>query len=235
MKAQCVIADDEPLAVQLLSKYVKEAGSLELVSTCANAVEVVSFLHRQPIDLLFLDIQMPKLNGLELLKILNPAPAVIITTAHREYALDGYEFDVVDYLIKPISFERFLSSVEKFYKRTSPKTSLTTTTSSPDIEKWVFLHSGTKTYQIKESDIIFIESLKDYIRLHLVGSKKVLIKYRISQLEEKLSTDFIRIHKSYIIHKHKVTVFSNQAVELGIITLPVGGLYRSSIEKAFIK
>ncbi len=234
MNATCLIVDDEPLANQLLQKHVHESGLLELSGSCSNAMEASAFLRVNKVDLLFLDIQMPKLTGIELLRMLKPAPAVIFTTAYRDYALDGYELDIVDYLLKPISFERFMASVEKFYRRWANGITedVSNNHSSPQA---LLLQSGTKTYQVNEADIVFIESFKDYVQLHFTDGKKLMIKYKIGQLELELSANFIRIHKSYIVRKNRITVFGNQSVELGDISVPVGNHYKSFLEQLLKK
>ncbi len=208
---------------------------LELSGSCTNAMEASTFLRNHKVDLLFLDIQMPKLTGIKLLKILKPAPAVIFTTAYRDYAMEGYELDIVDYLLKPINFERFLASVEKFYRRWNTSVVENVTMQPLLSQKFLKLQSGTKTYQIDEATIVFIESFKDYIQLYFTDGKKLMIKYRIGQLENELSSDFLRVHKSYIIHKKMITVFSNQSIELGNFSVPVGNHYKGFVEELLRK
>lgn len=234
MNAKCLIVDDEPLAIQLLQKHVHESGLLELSGSCSNAMEASAFLRIHKVDLLFLDIQMPKLTGIELLRMLKPAPAVIFTTAYRDYALDGYELDIVDYLLKPISFERFMASVEKFYRRWNNNV-IEDLSNSHSAPQQLLLQSGTKTYQVNEADIVFIESFKDYIQIHFTDGKKLMIKYKIGQLELELSANFLRVHKSFIVHKNRITVFGNQSIELGDISVPVGNHYKSFLEQLFKK
>lgn len=235
MNATCLIVDDEPLAIQLLQKHVYESGLLELKGSCAHAMEASAFLRTNKVDLIFLDIQMPKLTGIELLRMLKPAPAVIFTTAYRDYAMEGYELDIVDYLLKPISFERFMASVEKFYRRWNNGAIEDAVNTLALSQKLLLLQSGTKTYQVNEADIIFIESLKDYIQLHFTDGKKLMIKYKIGQLEQDLSSDFLRVHKSYIVHKNRITVFSSQTIELGGIFVPVGNHYKRFVEELLKK
>lgn len=235
MNATCLIVDDEPLAIQLLQKHIHESGMLELCGSCAHAMEASTFLRTNKVDLLFLDIQMPKLTGIELLRMLKPAPAVIFTTAYRDYAMEGYELDIVDYLLKPISFERFMASVAKFYKRWNDSSIEDATINLSLPRKLLQLQSGTKTYQVSEADIVFIESFKDYIQLHFIDGKKLMIKYRIGQLEHELSSDFLRVHKSYIVHKSRITIFSSQAIELGSFTVPVGNHYKGFVEELLKK
>lgn len=235
MNARCLIVDDEPLAIQLLQKHIQESGLLALSGSCTHAMEASSFLRTNKVDLLFLDIQMPKLTGIELLRMLKPAPAVIFTTAHREYAMEGYELDIVDYLLKPISFERFMAAVEKFYRRRNNSAADASANQQQQPQKLLQLQSGVKIYQINEADIVFIESFKDYIQLHFMDGKKRMIKYKIGQLENELSSDFLRVHKSFIVHKNRITVYSNQSVELGSILVPVGNHYKPFVEQLIKK
>lgn len=235
MNATCLLVDDEPLAIQLLQKHIHDAGMLELIGSCTHAMEASTFLRTHKVDLVFLDIQMPKLTGIELLRMLKPAPAVIFTTAHRDYAMEGYELDIVDYLLKPISFERFMASVEKFYRRWNKGVPENIAAHPVSSQKLLRLQSGTKTYQVDEANIVFIESFKDYIQLYFADGKKLMIKYRIGQLEHELSSDFLRVHKSYIIHKKMITVFSNQSIELGSFSVPVGNHYKGFVEELLKK
>ncbi|MBO9561500.1 MAG: response regulator transcription factor [Niastella sp.] len=232
MKTSCLIVDDEPLAQQLLQKHVQEAGSLELAGACRNAMEASVFLHAHPVDLLFLDIQMPKLTGLEWLRLLKDPPLVIITTAHREYALEGYSLDVVDYLLKPITFDRFMAAVEKFFRRKQPCLP-SARQEQPAITAASFLlKSGGKTYQLIADQIVYIESVRDYVQFYFDNGKKLLLKYKIGDLETELPPHFIRVHKSFIVHKGKVTAFTATMIELGAYTVPVGNNYKAMMENA---
>lgn len=234
MKATCLIVDDEPLAVQLLKKHVSEMDNLLLVGTCSNAVEASSFLKQHRVELLFLDIQMPRITGIDFLKALQSPPAVIITTAHREYALEGYDLDIVDYLLKPITFERFLASVERFWRKSqnNNRTPLADVTVSGDI--YLSIKSGTKIYQFNESEIVYIESIRDFIQIHFIQEKKLMIKYRISEIEGKLSANFIRVHKSYIVNKKRITTLSANTIEMGKMIIPVGERFKTEVER-FLK
>jgi two-component system LytT family response regulator len=231
VKATCLIVDDEPLAVQLLKKHVSEMDNLLLAGTCSNAVEASSFLKQHPVELLFLDIQMPRITGIDFLKALQSPPAVIITTAHREYALEGYDLDIIDYLLKPISFERFLAAVERFWRRSrnNNRTVMADAMVTGDI--YLSIKSGTKIYQFNEREIIYIESIRDFIQIHFMNEKKLMLKYRISKIEAELSGNFIRIHKSYIVNKKSITTLAANIIELGKISLPVGERFKLSIER----
>ncbi|RNL86293.1 DNA-binding response regulator [Sinomicrobium pectinilyticum] len=230
MKATCVIADDEPLAVQLLQQYLHELGTLHLIGTCSSAMEVINMLRRNQVDLLFLDIQMPKLTGIELLKILKNPPAVIITTAHREYALEGYDLDVVDYLLKPITFDRFIAAVERYYTRKKTSLNDSLTVSLSPAENLLLLKLGSKSQQINTQAVLYLESLKDHIKIHFEHGKKLIVKYKISQLENELPSEFIRVHKSFIVNSRKVTVFSASQLEIGDICIPVGHSYKTTVK-----
>ena len=232
MKATCLIADDEPFAVQLLQKYITDSGLLVLSGTCSTALEVSAFLNQKRVDLLFLDIEMPKISGIELLKILKDPPAVIITTAYREYAIQGYEFEIIDYLLKPITFERFLAAIEKFNRRRRTQNQ-SPTQAEEKSEKYIKVKSGVKIYQLNQDDILYLESSKDFVQINLINGKKLLIKYKLGQLENELAANFLRIHKSFIVNKNRVTVFYSTHLELDKVILPIGSSYRPKVEQIF--
>ena len=223
MKASCLLVDDEPLAIQLLRKHVQEFDTLQLVGSCTNAVEAMTFLQQYSVDLLFLDIQMPKLTGLEMLKALKNPPAVIITTAYREYAMEGYDLDVVDYLLKPITFIRFSQAIDKYFRLHRKRESVA---QDPTKEKTVSIKSGAKTYQLAESEILFVESIRDYVKLHKVDGSSLLLKYKISQLDQDLSDSFIRVHKSFLVNKNKISSYTAAEIEIGAAVIPIGAQYK---------
>lgn len=223
MKASCLLVDDEPLAIQLLQKHVQEFGTLQLAGTCTNAVEAMAFLQQYSVDLLFLDIQMPKLTGLEMLKALKNPPAVIITTAYREYAMEGYDLDVIDYLLKPITFIRFSQAIDKYFRLHRKRESIL---QDPTKEKTVFIKSGTKTYQLAESEILYVESIRDYVKLHKVDGSTLLLKYKISQLDQDLSDSFIRVHKSFLVNQNKISSYTSAEIEIGPAVIPIGAQYK---------
>ena len=245
MNIRCVIVDDEPLALDVLESYIEKIDHLELVARLENAIEAFNLINREEIDLLFLDIQMPRLSGIELLKNINASPKVIFTTAYRDYALQGYELDVADYLLKPISFDRFLKSVNKVSRMLDDQSlsqnyPLLPETSVPPPgnhtqsyeEAFIYLKADKKMVKILLKDILYIESLKDYIRVKTIG-RSVTAYQRISYMEEKLPEDrFLRIHRSFIIAKDKVDAYSTPFVEIGDVTLPIGRNYRNEVLKA---
>lgn len=235
MSIRCVIVDDEPLAIEILQSYVERVDSLELVETCSNAVKAFDVLKKEKIDLLFLDIQMPKLTGIEFLKALNPAPKVIFTTAYREYAVESYELSVVDYLLKPIAFDRFLMAINKVVVNESVNeiaVDYATSRSSDEGDPFLFLKVDRKMVKVYLKEITFIESLKDYVRVKMEDGKEVVSLQKISYLEKKLPADcFQRVHKSYIVSIKKIEAYSNSAIEVGGTEIPIGRSYKSEVMK----
>lgn len=235
MKTRCLIVDDEPLARKLLQTHIEQLEQLELAGQCPNAIKASEMLRTTEVDLLFLDIKMPQLTGIDFLKTLKKPPAVIFTTAYREYALEGYELDVVDYLLKPITFDRFFKAIEKYHLRTSSKESGQKVI-NPQQESFIYIKTGNKFNKIDTNDIIYIESIKDYIVIHLEKKEKLTAKYKISDLEEDLKgKNFLRIHRSFIINTHRITAFTNQDVELGSTELPIGNSYKEYVMKLLKK
>ena len=231
MIASCVIVDDEPLARNLMTDYVRKVPSLHLVAACANAMDAMEVLRKQPVDILFLDIQMPEITGITFLKVLQKRPLVIFTTAYSEYALEGYELDVVDYLLKPITLDRFLKAVDKALLRlqTPPATvAVTTSEQKPD---FVFVKDGTRMVKIMLDDILYVEGMKDYVTIH-TREKKITSLQRMKALEEQLPSDkFIRIHHSYIIALKAIDVVHKNEVQIGQALLPVSDSYKKAFRE----
>lgn len=233
MKTRCIVVDDEPLAVDILTSYVDKLDSLELVGSMNNAIEAFNFLAENEVDLIFLDIQMPKITGLDLLKNLSKKPQVIFTTAYREYALDGYELDIIDYLLKPISFDRFLRSVNRYIQRTTPEKKSPTDAfiqqEATSGDAFIYLKANKKMVKVYLKDILYIESLKDYIRVK-TDQKSVVTYQRISFMEEKLPADmFLRIHRSFITSLSKIEAFCGHFVEVNGKEIPIGRNYRQNV------
>lgn len=226
----CIIVDDEPLAREVLESFVERIDGLELLASCDNAIKAFDILKKESVDLVFLDIQMPKLNGIDFLKVLDPIPNVIFTTAYREYAIESYELNVIDYLLKPISFQRFLMAVNK-----AMNGGLKETTELPPPDElrsdapYIFLKADRKMVKVYLKDILYIESLKDYVRIKL-PQKDVVSLQKISFLEQKLPEDcFIRIHRSFIVPIKKIEAFSNNVIEVGGSELPIGRNYKEKV------
>jgi DNA-binding LytR/AlgR family response regulator len=226
MKLKCIIVDDEPLAIEIIESYVDRLDDIEVVATCNNALKAFEIVQKQQVDLIFLDIQMPKLTGIDFVKTLKNPPKIILTTAYRDYALESYELEVVDYLLKPISFERFLVALQKVYKF-DPKVE----NEDPlmDDEAYIFLKADKKMVKVMLSDILFIESQKDYIRIN-TAEKDIISHQKISYLEEKLPEEcFIRIHRSFIVPIRKIESYSASAIEVPGKELPIGRLYKNKV------
>ncbi|MCW5909512.1 MAG: response regulator transcription factor [Cyclobacteriaceae bacterium] len=238
MKLNCIIIEDEPLARNLLADYVSKVPTLNLVQAFGNPLEALEVLREQPVDILFLDVQMPQLTGISLLKVLQNKPMVVLTTAYSEYALEGYELDVADYLLKPVTFERFLKAVDKVTQRLAGegKTVVVSEVTAPG---FVFVKDGTKSVKVQLDDILYVEGLKDYVTIHTPGQKIVTLQ-RMKTLEEQLPADkFIRIHNSFIVAVKAIDVVHKNEVQIGQASLPIGDTYRKAfrdfIEKHHIQ
>lgn len=233
MSIKCLIVDDEPPAREVLKRYVEEMPGLELCGECGNAIQALGFLQQQAIDLIFLDIRMPQLSGVDFLKSLKNTPKVIFTTAYSEYALEGYELDVVDYLMKPVRFERFLKAVNKAF----PLQGHTPVALEPAPEKekraesFVYFRADRKMVKVLLSDILYIESMKDYVKV-ITDSHSIITKQSISSVETMLpEKKFIRTHRSFIVSVDKIKSFTNELIEIGKTEIPIGKLYRNTVLK----
>ena len=229
MKITCIIVEDEPLGMSLMENHVAKVPYLELKGSFSDPVKAIAFLRENTVDLMFSDIQMPGVTGISLLKIVQNLPLVIFTTAYSEYALEGYDLDVVDYLIKPISFERFLKSVEKAAQRLN-KTAPAPTTEEAR-EDYIFVKDGTRYMRVDLSDIRYIEGLKDYVALHVPG-KKIVSLQTMKSLEALLPRNrFIRIHNSYIVALQAIDSVDKEKVQIGNIFLPVSDSYKKGLKE----
>lgn len=232
-KIRCLVVDDEPPAQDVLKKYVLSVQSLELVGTCSDAVEALNFIQQHPVDLIFLDIQMPQILGTDFLRTLKKAPKVIFTTAFRKFAIEGFELDAVDYLLKPISFERFLKAVNKVMDASlNGVLSLEKEEQNKfALDNHIYLRSDRKMIKVAIADIIYIESIKDYIKV-VATTGTVITKQSISAIEDTLPKEmFIRIHRSYIVALNKIESYSNELIWLGSAELPISRMYRHEVGK----
>jgi two-component system, LytTR family, response regulator len=233
-KIICLLVDDEPPALEILKSYIASVSSLELAGTCNDAVEALNVLSEQNIDLLFLDIQMPHLLGTDLIRTLKNPPKVIFTTAYRKFAIEGFELDAVDYLLKPISFERFLKAVNKVME-TSLKL-IDNNDNNPgqqnnSYDAFINLRADRKNVKIMLNDILYIESLKDYIKV-VTKTRNIVTKQSISSLEEALpKNNFVRIHRSFIVAINKIESFTSDTIEMAKNELPISRMYRNEVEK----
>jgi DNA-binding LytR/AlgR family response regulator len=234
-KFRCLLVDDEPPALEILRTYIAATPALTIAGECHHALAAFQFIQAQPVDLLFLDIQMPRLLGTEFLKALPSPPKVIFTTAYRDYAVDGFELGAVDYLLKPYSLERFLRAVHKvldLQPKNLPATEKEILHATG--EKFLYVRSDRKMVKVMVDEILYIESLKDYLRI--VTSKQVITKQTITAIEETLPEgEFMRIHRSFIVAVNKIDSFHQNAVFIGKTELPVGPLYRLEVMKRLTK
>lgn len=231
MIIKCLIVDDEPPAREIIRRYIEEMPTLELVAECANAIQAFTVLQQQPVDLLFLDIRMPQLNGNDFLKTLKNPPKVIFTTAYTEYALEGYELDVVDYLMKPIPFDRFLKAVNKAFQHAAAKQEGLQVNEDKKSESFVYFRSDRKMVKVMLQDILYIESMKDYIKI-ITAAGTIITKQSISSVEAMLpEKDFVRVHRSYIVSLDKIKTFTTELIELEKSEIPIGKLYRNGVLK----
>jgi DNA-binding LytR/AlgR family response regulator len=234
---RCLIVDDEPPAREIIRRYVQEIPMLQLMGECANAIQVLTILQQQQIDLLFLDIRMPQLNGTDFIKTLQHPPKVIFTTAFSEYALEGYELDVVDYLMKPIRFDRFLKAVNKAFPLNNASTALKPVVSGITEEKknesFVYFRADRKMVKVMLDDILYIESMKDYIKVN-TRQGVIITKQSISSVEAMLPGKlFVRTHRSFIVSINKIKSFTNELVEIDKTDIPIGKLFRNGVMKVF--
>jgi DNA-binding LytR/AlgR family response regulator len=224
MPIKCLIIDDEKLARDLLTDYLQKVPDLELVDTCSNALSAQSALSLHDIDLIFLDIQMPHLSGIDFLKTLRHPPLVILTTAYSEYALEAFDFDVVDYLLKPIVFERFFQAIGKVRNRLSISpvpTPINVQETPIDKPDFIFIKADNLIHKIAFQDILYIESLREYVRIH-TQDKRIVFRQALSELVHELpATQFTRIHRSYIINIHHINNIEGNMVRIGQVTLAI--------------
>lgn len=231
MKTKCLIVDDEPLSIKLIKSHLNNLEDFVIVGEARNAISALNIIENQQIDLIFLDVNMPKITGIDLLKSLQIRPKVILISAHQEYALDGFELDVIDFLLKPISFDRFLRAVNKFKMMNQNDHSKGIKPDYTEINNILSIRDNKKVYNIKFDDIQFIESMREYVKFHL-DQETILIKCALSKLEDNLPNDiFIRIHKSYIVPIKKVKVVSATHVEIEKRRIPIGRNFKSNTVK----
>jgi len=238
MKINCIAIDDEPLALDKIREYIKRIGYLNLIDCFDNAIDAIDFMKSNKVDLIFLDIQMDELTGIQMLESIHEKPKIILTTAYDEYALKGYELDVCDYLLKPIPFQRFLQACEKVYDQMYPPRRPDISIPESGSEKtqgYFFVKNGSVTQRINFDDILFVEGMKDYLRIY-TSKEKVMTLLSFKKLEEVLPADlFMRIHKSYLISLNKIESIERSHVKIAGESLPVGDSYRREFFKVIDK
>ncbi len=229
MKTKCLIVDDEPLAIEVIENHLSKIEQLELVGTCKNAFEVYNFLQENKVDLLFLDIHMPEMKGTDLIKNLKNPPKVILTTAYREYALESYELNVLDYLLKPISFDRFMQAINKYFDSATASSDISFHANKAKDDSFIYVREKNQVHKILTSKIKFIESISDYVKIHS-STQKITIRYTISSIEKMLSdVEFIRIHRSFIINKKYITKFTAHSIFIEEKEFPIGPSYKKEV------
>ena len=229
---RCIAVDDEPLALELLEDNISKVPYLQLVATCSNAMEAIKVLQEQTVDLIFLDIQMPGLTGLQFIQSLNERPMIILITAYEKFALEGFNYDVVDYLVKPVSLNRFVKACNKAWElyQLKVKSKEPAAGKSPD---YIFVNADYSLLKVVIDDIMWVEGLKDYIKIHIRNSSKpVITRMTMKSVEELLPTNrFIRIHKSYIAAMDFITAIRKTTVMIGSLELPVSDTYQEKLMK----
>lgn len=234
MTIRCLAIDDEMLALDLIEDNIKKVPFLELVQKCRSALEAMEVMRNQQIDLLFLDIQMPDISGIQLLKSLHHKPMVIFTTAFSKYATEGYDLDVVDYLLKPYSFERFLKAVHKVQEYLDLRDRAAGQPNAREMvgsDGFLFVKADYKLYKINLKDILYVEGLKDYVKIY-ISEKPIITQMSMKTLEEKLpSRDFIRVHRSFIVAFNKIDFIQKQMLTIGNKEIPISEHYRDQLFK----
>ncbi len=233
-KIKCLVIDDEPPARDIIKKYIAGVDLLQLSGESSNAVETLSFLQNNAVDLLFLDIKMPHILGTSFLRTLKNPPKVIFTTAFRKYAVEGFDLNAVDFLLKPISFDRFLQAVNKVMElniNVAPNANSLNETAPDQSHPFLYFRADRKMVKVFLDDILFIESLKDYIKV-VTTTKVIISKQAISSLEEMLPKDsFIRVHRSYIIAINKIDSYNTDSIEIAKTEIPIGRLFRHDVNR----
>ena len=221
MRLRCLLIDDEPPALKVLANYISNINGLEIVGQCKNAIEALNILHEKTVDVIFL--------GTEFLKSLSNPPKVIFVTAYRDYAVEGYELDAVDYLVKPVSFERFIKAISKV-NRLMGRESLTASTHKQTSEPFVYLKVDRDMKKVFLNEILYIESWKDYVKLYLSNGKTLLVKQSISSMEMLLSDHkFLRVHRSFMVSLNKISGYNGISVQLETTEIPIGRLYKQTV------
>jgi DNA-binding LytR/AlgR family response regulator len=224
----CIIIEDEPLAIEIMQDYIQQIPFLALKGICTDAIAALEILNTTRIDLIFLDLHLPKLKGFDFLNVLGNRPKIIITTAYHEYALKSYEYDVVDYLLKPIEFNRFLTAVNKLsaidQERKDPSVGFSSDRTT------FFFNVGKKKVKVYEDEILLVESQKEYIKI-VTASKTLLTKFQLTALEELLSPQqFIRVHRSFIVAKNKIEAYNQNEIDIAGKVIPIGRNYKELVQ-----
>jgi len=226
---QCILVDDEPIAREILESHLSKIESLKVVCSCKSALEAFNAINSNNIDLIFLDINMPEISGLSFVKSINKDIKIIFTTAYREYAIEGFDLQAVDYLLKPISFNRLLQAINKYTNENRVLDHKESKQIIEDHNDFIFVRSDRKMIKINFTDILFIESLSDYIKIH-VKDKTIITRETISNIEAKLpQKDFMRTHRSFIVSLANIESFTNEYIEIGMSEIPISRSYKETV------
>ena len=230
MKMRCLLVDDEPPALKVLESHINNISYLEIAGKCHNAIEAIDVLRQKDVDVIFVDIKMPKLLGTEFIRNLSHPPKIIFVTAYREYAVEGFELDAVDYLVKPVSFERFVKAITRLRRTMGQPVTYEAHEYKSNPEAFVYLKVDKDMQRILVEDILYLESWKDYTKLYLAAGKYLLVRHSISSLELLLSEHkFLRVHRSYLVSLLKITGYNGVHVKLKEDEIPIGRLYKQHV------
>lgn len=230
MKLRCLLIDDEAPALKVLQSHISNTIGLEIVASCNSAVEATVVLHEKQVDLVFLDIKMPKLIGTNFLRSLTSPPKVVFVTAYREYAAESYDLDAVDYLVKPVSFERFLKAVSKVKRLLGQEVPAMSDEYIRNAEAFIYLKVDKAMQKVLINEILYVESWKDYVEVFLSTGKHFLVKQSISSVENILSEHrFLRVHRSYIISLEKMSGYNHSCIQIGAKEIPIGRSYKQKV------
>lgn len=233
MKIRCIVIDDEPLAIEILESYIEKIPYVELVGKFSNGIEALQYLKANKVDLIFLDIQMPEITGIQLMKILDNPPLTIFTTAYDNYAIKSYELDAVDYLLKPIEFDRFLKAIEKSWKRLErgQPTEITRTEPMQSKEPYIFLKTEHRVQRVEIADILYIEGMKNYLRVVTKTSKIMTLQNFKSICELLPNSQFIRVHKSFVVAVDKIDSVERGRIRIDKQIIPIGDTYKKEFDQ----
>jgi DNA-binding LytR/AlgR family response regulator len=226
----CIIVDDEPIAREILENHLNRIHNINIIGSCKNAVEAFNMINSNNIDLIFLDINMPEISGLSFARSINKNIKIIFTTAYREYAVDGFDLKAVDYLLKPISFERLFQAVHKYESESFPVESDTGKEIGPELSDFFFVRSDRKMIKINFSELSYIESLADYVKIH-VKDKTVITRETITSIEARLpQNEFLRVHRSFIVSINKIDSFTHEFIEIDKKAIPISRSYKNDVK-----
>jgi DNA-binding LytR/AlgR family response regulator len=231
MNIQYIIVDDEPIAHRVIEKYCKDLPYMHLKANCYDALQALDFLNREKVDIIFLDINMPKLKGFDFLRTIDNPPQVIVTSAYKEYALEGFELNICDYLLKPFGFERFIKALNKAIGSLSTSKEKSTIVAQNTNDETIFIKGEKKYHQVRLDDILYIEACGNYSNIFL-RNEQIITQVKISDFEKMLGTEkFVRVHKSFIVSVSKIKVIEGNQIRLGVKNIPIGRVYKINVDR----